>query len=142
MSYLVNSGDDKLLLVVHYQFLAYNLRLGDKLVCPLNYFKTSRFDVFKMNWSGLKWDRIDNLGERLLFIGENSSSSLCGSTCDVGGCLRNSIYFTDDIFQGFYDKYHDINWDKGIYNLADKTMTLIPRHAQDPHAVWVTPTLR
>lgn len=113
MPYLVNSGDDELLLVVRYRFPAYSLRLGDQLVHPLDYFRTSGFDVFRMNWSGLKlkWDRMENLGEQLLSIGENSSSSLRASdNCDVGGCLWNSIYFIDDIFQGFYDEYHDIQW--------------------------------
>jgi hypothetical protein len=69
MSYLVNSRDDKLLLDVRYRFPAYSLRLGNQLVVrPLDYFRTSGFDVFGMNWSGLKlkWDRMDDLeGERV-----------------------------------------------------------------------------
>lgn len=67
----MNSGDDELLLVV----------------CRLNpQFETMRFDVFKMNRSRLSWDRVENLGNRLLFIGRTSSFSLSGS--GVRRCLQ------------------------------------------------------
>jgi hypothetical protein len=67
----------------------------------IKYFKTMGFYVFKMNWSGSQgkycWDRIENLGDRLLLIGENSSLSLSAASdvrqCydDYGHSLENCI---------------------------------------------------
>lgn len=89
MVYLVNSGDDELLLVAR--------RTSDSVFdCDL-FGKSllvdiSRFEVFKMNWSMQTWDSVANLGGRLLFVGEKSSVLLSGS--DVRGCFRNPRYLT------------------------------------------------
>ena len=42
-----------------------------------------------------KYVKVDNLGDRALFVGDNSSISL--SAPSFNGCKANCIYFTDDI---------------------------------------------
>ncbi|KAL6208522.1 hypothetical protein ACLB2K_019471 [Fragaria x ananassa] len=86
MRYLVNSGAD-LLLVSRYLDVDHNIVNDDANVnC-----RTVGFDVFRMNWMGPRWEKVENLGDRMLFIGENSSFSLSAS--DFSGCVGNCIYF-------------------------------------------------
>jgi hypothetical protein len=119
MVYFVISGD-KLLLVVRQVDYASPLQ-GDFVF----FFRTTHLEVYRMNWSRLRWGRVKDLGDRLLFVGENSSVSL--SAADYGGglliprnisrndsryisaedfygnCLKNCIYFTDDNRVRCYD---------------------------------------
>ena len=85
---LVNSGDDELLLARRYVSLKF-YDDGD-----LESFKTVRFEVFRMNWSEQRWDRVTNLGDRMMFIGSKSSASFLAS--GFRGCLGNCIYFMED----------------------------------------------
>jgi hypothetical protein len=132
MLYLVNSGDDKLLLVARYR--APEFALWWDPPHPSLYFKTSLFEVFRMNWGGLHWDRVVNLGDRLSFVGENSLVSLSafdvqerirnrrflgGYNC-FGQCLENCIYFIDDHRVFNYDGAVDL--DRGIYMLCDESI--------------------
>ena len=78
MVYVVNSGDKQLLVVRLLNFIVYR----DHRV----YLKTKSLDVYMMDWSRKQWERVGDLGDRLLFVGEHSSVSL--SAGDYGGCLR------------------------------------------------------
>lgn len=110
--------------------------------CNLVY-RTVGFEIFKMSWSELKWQRIETLGDCVLFIGGNSSVSLSAS--DFVGCLRDCIYFTDDYSESNYDDAcgkHDV----GIFSLWDQSIELLPCYPRNsysrlgwPLPIWVSP---
>jgi hypothetical protein len=150
---LVNSGDDELLMVARHCNTEVEMGHG---------FGTLRFDVFRMNWSGPSWDRVENLGDRLLFIGGNSSVSLSGSDfqgclrnpcylspCgDYGQCLKNCIYFTDDIYcfncnpDAFAYGVFGKKGDRGIFKLWDETFVSLPYRELERGSweLWFTPS--
>jgi hypothetical protein len=110
--YLVNSGDELLLVVrlLDHQFP----REGNASI------RTVYFDVYRFSLIRLRtghWDKVKDLGDRLLFVGENSCVSLSLSAADVrgclenpryDGCLKNCIYFMDDSRVRCHVRCHDI----------------------------------
>ncbi|XP_059460753.1 F-box protein SKIP23-like [Corylus avellana] len=146
LQYLVNSGDDELLLVTRY-VVHVDLQRDDTdpyVSCVFYCYKTVRFEVFRMNWSEPRWERVTSLGDRMLFIGENTSISFLAY--DFRGCLGNCIYFTDDceFYDGIYDCFigdHDL----GIFKLWDGSIEPLPFYQRNPHSrsywapIWVTP---
>lgn len=132
MQYLVNSGDD-LLLVSRYLDLD-NVDDESNVV-----YRTVGFDVFKMDWSGPRWEKVKDLGDRMLFIGLNSSSSLSAS--DFPECFGNSIYFTDDYSEFNFERAVGEH-DSGIFRLCDETIQgrwNSHCHVHWPPPLWVTP---
>jgi hypothetical protein len=75
--YLVNLGDDELLLVACYLGLDFEYYEIDEP--PEIYFRTDGFNVFRMNWSELQWEKVESLGDWMLFVGKNSAVSLAAS---------------------------------------------------------------
>lgn len=136
--YLVNSGDE-LLMVTRYVELHYD---GIAPYSLNAFYKTVRFEVFRMVWSGPRWEKVTSLGDRMLFVGENSSFSLPAS--DFPGCLGNSIYFTDDDCEFNLDS--DLGeYDLGIFKIWDGSIEPLPCYQRNPHSqvhgppIWVTP---
>ncbi|KAJ4974603.1 hypothetical protein NE237_007777 [Protea cynaroides] len=76
------------------------------------------------------WVEIKNLGDRMLFLGVNSSLSL--SSHDFPGCRGNSIYFTSqecrtNHLYGTQGGGYDMNiYDMGVFNLEDKRIEPFP----------------
>ncbi|XP_057494840.1 F-box protein SKIP23-like [Actinidia eriantha] len=58
--------------------------------------RTVRFKVFRLDRSEEKWVEVDNLGERMLFLGDNCTFS--ASASDFPGCKGNCIFFTERYF--------------------------------------------
>jgi hypothetical protein len=81
--YLVNLGDDELLLVARYLGPEFEYYEVDEP--PGIYFMTDGFNVFRMNWSGPHWEKVESLGDWILFVGKNSAVSLIAS--DVRRCF-------------------------------------------------------
>ncbi|XP_059461282.1 F-box protein SKIP23-like [Corylus avellana] len=135
--YLVNSGDDELLLVTRYVDMQY----GDVDTNEVVSYKTLRFEVFRMNWGEPRWETVTSLGDRMLFIGENSSVSFLAS--DFRGCSGNCIYFTDDSDFKYYRVHGD--YDLGIFKLLDGSIEKLPSCQRNPDSkncwppTWVTP---
>ncbi|KAF8405484.1 hypothetical protein HHK36_010391 [Tetracentron sinense] len=90
--YLVNSSGE-ILLVSRY--------LEPGHAAAAEFYKTCRFEVFKLDPSRLKWDEVKSLDDHMLFLGKNSSLSLLAS--DFSGFKGNCIYFTDDYTEANYD---------------------------------------
>ncbi|PIA42627.1 hypothetical protein AQUCO_02000222v1 [Aquilegia coerulea] len=107
-----------------------------------NYVTTVKFDVFKLDPAGLAWSQIHDMGDTILFLGDNSSISRTVS--NFPGCKPNCIYYTDDVSMerevgGLYDPQ-----DMGIYNLADGThQPHYPTTSRKnfPTPIWIEPTL-
>ncbi|XP_074330511.1 F-box protein SKIP23 [Apium graveolens] len=55
--------------------------------------RTVRFEVFKLDKSGEKWIKVENLGDRIIFLGDNCAFS--GLASDFVGCKGNCILFTN-----------------------------------------------
>ncbi|KAA8528792.1 hypothetical protein F0562_036147 [Nyssa sinensis] len=105
MQYLVPSMDE-LLLVTRYLDLEFDI---DHHQLDIVY-KTMQFEVYRLDLSGPKWERVTSLGDRVLFLGENSSLSLLAY--DFPGCKGNCIYYTDD-----YSEFNYVDGASGNHDL-------------------------
>ncbi|KAJ4981688.1 hypothetical protein NE237_032525 [Protea cynaroides] len=92
--------------------------------------------------------RINDLGERMLFLGMNSSFPLSAHDFPVSGCEGNSIYFThhhsfqDCFFVGKAKGYHIRAFDMCVFNLKDERIQPFPSHSASrfgPPPFWLTP---
>uniref|UniRef100_A0A5B7BKI2 KIB1-4 beta-propeller domain-containing protein n=1 Tax=Davidia involucrata TaxID=16924 RepID=A0A5B7BKI2_DAVIN len=116
VSYLVDSSGD-LLLVLKYS----SSESEDCL-------PTRRIDVYKLNFAENKWEFVECLGDRAIFLGWKYSFSV--STRDYPDLNKNSVYFTSS-YGGF---------DKGIFNLEDNSVTpFFQRTWKDtePPPIWL-----
>ncbi|XP_065848089.1 F-box protein SKIP23-like [Euphorbia lathyris] len=140
MQYLVNSGDD-LLLVTKYLDDYFESELPD--LHPNLIYRTTRFEVFRLDCEEIQWVRVRSLGDKTLFIGENASLAL--SSMDFPGCVGNCIYFTDDYSVANYNG-HFGEYDLGIFKLWDESFEPFPCYLQASHSrlqwpppLWVSP---
>lgn len=138
MQYLVSS-EDELLLVTRYLGLEFDFEPYQ----PHLIYRTLRFEVFRVNWSGPQWESVRSLGDKVLFIGGNSSLALSAS--DFPGCIRDCIYYTDDYSETNYDDVYGEH-DLGIFKLWDGSIEPLPCYPrnlhyqlQRPPPLWVTP---
>lgn len=60
--------------------------------------RTIRFEVFKLDRSEQKWIEVNNLGDRMFFLGDNCTFS--ASANDFPGCKGNCVFFTDPLEDG------------------------------------------
>uniref|UniRef100_A0A5B7A288 F-box domain-containing protein n=1 Tax=Davidia involucrata TaxID=16924 RepID=A0A5B7A288_DAVIN len=107
--------------------------------------ETISFEVYKFDFSTKEWMKLDDLGDRALFVGDNCSMSL--STSQVLNCKSNSIYFTDDNVEWWpkcEEEQHG-RFDMGVYNMADRSIESLhfgdnfPLHYSCP--IWVMPAI-
>ncbi|CAK7346085.1 unnamed protein product [Dovyalis caffra] len=134
MQYLVSSGDE-LLLVTRY--LDLDVEFDDFI------YTTMRFEVFKLDLNGPRWERVRSLGDLMLFIGENSSLALPAS--GFSGCMGDCIYYTDDYSATNYD-FHVGEHDMGIFRIWDGSIEPLPCYPrnsysrlQRPPPLWISP---
>lgn len=138
LQYLVSS-EDELFLVTRYLGLEFDLEPYH----PHLIYRTIKFEVFRVNWSGPQWEIVRSLGDKVLFIGENSSLALSAS--DFSGCVGDCIYYTDDYSETNYDDVYGEN-DLGIFKLQDGSIEPLPSYPRNLHyqlqwppPLWVTP---
>ncbi|KAK8601362.1 hypothetical protein V6N13_058922 [Hibiscus sabdariffa] len=139
LQYLINSGDE-LLLVTRHLDLEFSFKAYESYLV----YRTKRFDVVRLVWSEPHWERVKSLHDKMVFIGENSSLSL--SATKFTGCRGECISFTDDYSESNYDgafREHDI----GIYKLWDGSFEPLPCYPRNslfrlrwPTPLWVTPS--
>ncbi|OVA10870.1 Protein of unknown function DUF295 [Macleaya cordata] len=86
-------------------------------------YETIGFKVVRLNSRRTKWVNVENLGDRMLFLG--TSSSLCLLAPEFPGCDGNCIYFTGEFAKPSYDQSY-WNHDSGIFNLGDGSMKGLP----------------
>lgn len=106
-------------------------------------YKTARFEVFKLDLNGPRWERVTSLGDMMLFIGENSSLALSAS--GLSGCMGDCIYYTDDYSANNYDG-HIGEHDLGIFKLSDGSIEPLPCYPRNsysrlqwPPPLWISP---
>ncbi|WCJ44310.1 ascorbic acid mannose pathway regulator 1 [Euphorbia peplus] len=140
MQYLVDCGGE-LLLVTRYLDDYVETEIPD--LHPNLIYRTTRFEVFRLDLKETQWVRVTSLGDQTLFIGENTSLSL--SSVDFPGCMGNCIYFTDDYsianYNGCFGEY-----DLGIFKLSDGSFEPLPCYLRASHSrlqwpppLWVSP---
>ncbi|KAL8088418.1 F-box protein SKIP23-like [Apium graveolens] len=138
MQYLV-ACKDELLLVTRYLELEFN---GESSQLDIIY-KTTEFQVSRLNFKGVNWEALNSLGDMALFLGENSSLAMSAS--EFPECKGNRIYFTDDYSEWNYDGVNG-DHDLGVYNLDDGSIEALPCYPFNsystrswPPPIWVTP---
>ena len=109
------------------------------LVCP---YRTIEFHVYKACLGGgEKLEKVESLGDhRALFLGGNESVSV--SPREFAGCEGNSIYFTDDNWDGMTADYLYGGHDMGVYSLEDKAVKSLYElddEKVDPPPFWIVP---
>lgn len=85
-------------------------------VIPDYEYRTDRFEVYKLDVNGGSWLKVESLGDKILFLGWNSSLSI--SAQNYTNCKGNCIYFADDymrIGRDYVWEGHDF----GIFDLGD-----------------------
>ncbi|GFZ10496.1 hypothetical protein Acr_21g0010950 [Actinidia rufa] len=136
MQYVVSSSEELLLITryLDFEFVDYQFD---------NVYKTMEFRAYRLDLNGPKWERVMNLGDKMLFLGENSSLAL--SATDFPGCKGNCIYYTDDYSESNYDGIPGDN-DLGVYDLEDGSIEPLPCYPRNsisqlrwPPPIWVTP---
>ena len=68
------------------------------IVCP----KTVNFEVYKLDQECGRWVRVENLGDRVFFLGNDCSFSV--SATDFSGCKGNCIYFIYEDDNGVFNR--------------------------------------
>ncbi|KAM1543275.1 hypothetical protein ACFX15_012465 [Malus domestica] len=111
--------------------------------CP---YRTLQFYVLKLNFTANKWEKVESLRDRALFLGGNQSMSV--SVHDFPECEENSIYFTDDRWDEItldVGRDHDYDYgghDVGVYNIANKVVKPIYEFRKwrvEPPPFWIVP---
>ncbi|GAY52529.1 hypothetical protein CUMW_142520 [Citrus unshiu] len=118
--YMVESEDGTLFVVSRRGVQVPPTHLG--YLTEENTFRTLGFQVFEVDLSTNKWSKIQNLGNRSLFLGFNSSLSVDASSNSE--CKPNCIYFTDDFVDSYWylaaEEYVEAGGkDTGIYNMEN-----------------------
>lgn len=139
IQYLVKLGHE-LLLVTRYLDIV-NDAMDDELISLI--YRTVRFEVFRMEWEGPRWEKVESLDEMALFVGENSSVAF--SAADSAGISGNCIYYTDDYSENDYQGEGE-EPDMGIYRLCDGSVQPLPYYSGSSRSrrrllppIWVTP---
>ena len=84
------------------------------------------FHVLEVDLSSNKWSQVKNLGNRSLFLGDNSSFSV--EVLDISSLKPNCIYFTDDceeVYPALELFAEGGGRDMGIYNPEDGSIECI-----------------
>ncbi|XP_028958950.1 putative F-box protein At1g65770 [Malus domestica] len=107
--------------------------------------KTKRFRVFELNISKGECTEKNTLGDVALFLGNNSSISVCASK---SGYRANCIYFIHDhlVVEGGLGPSGA--FDYGVYNVEEKRLLENPFHGDagtlmsktDVPPIWILPT--
>ncbi|KAK4844307.1 hypothetical protein QYF36_018681 [Acer negundo] len=78
---------------------------------------TFSFEVLQVELSTNTWTEVHSLGNKTLFLGDNSSLAI--ETLELSGCKSNCIYFTEDYTDEYYGTEKGGGKDMGIYHLED-----------------------
>ncbi|KAK8673679.1 hypothetical protein V6N13_111997 [Hibiscus sabdariffa] len=139
LKYIVESCDGEILIVQRFYTTS---DAGDE---SLHHW-TVNFKVFKVERHATDEARlveINNIGDEVLFLGDNSSISVV--TSRFPGCRSNCIYFTDDIILFVHPYLPSGPIDMGIFSLEtgcfDRYYDHHPSHLDMPPPFFILPTL-
>ncbi|KAH8510457.1 hypothetical protein H0E87_008135 [Populus deltoides] len=119
--YLVESRGDLLLVDMYLSIDSdEGLSIGHDVVQDLVQYMSERtvwFKVFKLNEEGKCWIEVNDLEDRVLFLGDDLTFS--ASASELSGCKGNCIFFNDDFFysRGEGDDGSLFGRDIGVFEL-------------------------
>ncbi|KAL2512530.1 F-box protein SKIP23 [Abeliophyllum distichum] len=102
--------------------------------------RTVKFKVFRLDENAEKWVEVNNLGDRLLFLGDNCTFS--ASASEVFGhneCKGNCIFFTDQFFCGREDDWVWKSRGIGVFNLENGSIGPIDSYNGYSDKFWPPP---
>lgn len=118
--------------------------LDDYKVTDDTPYKTSHFDIYKLDKESKNWTKVNGLGNYMLFLGSNRGVCLLARD-GFSQCKRNCINFVDDYLCG-YEEGRMGGHDLGVFNFEDNSIKPFPCCPDDtlliwPPPIWVTPSL-
>ncbi|KAJ7958909.1 F-box domain containing protein [Quillaja saponaria] len=81
------------------------------LVCP---YRTMHFNLYKLDFKRIKWEKLNSLNDQILFLGGNHSISM--SAQDLPNFEANSIHFTDNRWDEMNEDYLYGGHDLDVFN--------------------------
>ncbi|KAF3629287.1 putative nuclear pore membrane glycoprotein-like [Capsicum annuum] len=99
-------------------------------------YQTSFFNLYMFEPSSRSWCKVGNIGENVLFLGQNSSISIV-SSC-LHGYKGNHIYFIDRLLVFDMVRVRGERYDIGVYNL-DSTSVKSLQRSDIKRYRWPTP---
>lgn len=98
--------------------------------------RTSDFEVYQLDPFDYSWSRVGDLGDRMLFLGQNHTRSLKTSpeTESAKNCIFFSDYYVDENVQGKFT-----GCDVGIFKMDDQCILRVPLHEVDSNSTPLIP---
>lgn len=114
------------------------IRHLDKCSGPVNG-RTSDFEVYQLDPFDYSWCRVGDLGDRMLFLGQNHTVSL--KTCGESELAKNCIFFSDHyVDENVQGRGRVIGCDVGTFKMDDQSISRVPLHQVDSCSTSLIPT--
>lgn len=75
-------------------------------------FRSLRCDVLKADLTKMEWIKLENLGDRMLFLSKGSSVSICASEM---GCEGNRVFYLPSVSERLDCPYLELEHEAGSY---------------------------
>lgn len=98
--------------------------------------RTVKFNVYKLDGGGQKWVEVKNLGDQVLFLGDDCTFS--ASAFDLSGC-KNCIFFTDNFFNSDEEDNALRCRDIAIYELESGKIVPLTDYPEYSKLFWPPP---
>ncbi|GLT42981.1 hypothetical protein SLA2020_169580 [Shorea laevis] len=109
----------------------------ENLACYMNE-RTVRFKVFRLDEAGQKWVGMKNLGDQVLFLGDDCTFS--ASAKDMHVSRGNCIIFVDNFFYLNEEEYGSSgNHDIGVFDLENDSIGPLVKYAPYSDLFWPPP---
>ncbi|XP_057525809.1 F-box protein SKIP23-like [Amaranthus tricolor] len=97
------------------------------------------FKVYRLEWEGMNWVEVKDLGNYVLFLGMYSSFSVLAADIlmEKGNCIY--FAFTDNFYPSHFNEANDVFKFHcgGVFNLEDSSITYSNSFWPPPH--WIKP---
>ncbi|PIA56590.1 hypothetical protein AQUCO_00700734v1 [Aquilegia coerulea] len=138
--YLVEWMGELLLVIKFVEDLRKTKTEEDRRRKILPFYKTEKFELYKLDFANKKWEEVNNLEEYCLFLGDNTSVSIFANDYSL---KKNCIYFTDDFTHGYRGTKTPGGLDMGVFDLEDKSIqphykSISTCYYSPP--IWIIPT--
>nr|XP_043608667.1 F-box protein SKIP23 [Erigeron canadensis] len=97
--------------------------------------RTVKLEVYKLDFEGQKWVEVKDLGDRMLFLGDNCGFS--ASAKEFPGCKGNCVFFTG---QNREDDGSMKSKGVGVFDLENGNIGAIPNNSGYSQLFWPPPS--
>ncbi|KAM7524118.1 hypothetical protein LguiA_014020 [Lonicera macranthoides] len=95
------------------------------------------FEVYKLDSNTSSWNKVNNIGDDMLFLGINYSMSIPAHK--IPGYKGNCIYFADEPFVFMQRDDKSFHSRIGVFNMANKTIESLSGFECLPKFLWPPP---